>query len=106
MRMMREDALAVAQVVEEAFAGHSELDDDLIDPQVRSVFYDLQDQHILNIERREYQSEGRSLRGFFWKVDATEPQLDRWAPGAARDETTELYDRLGDVAWQRRDAPQ
>lgn len=100
MQMLKEDALAVAAVVEEAFAGSSELDDDMIDPQVRSVFYDLQDEKILSVERREYERDGQRLRGFFWRVDESDARLDAWAPQARPPPT--VYDDLREAVWQRR----
>ncbi len=100
--MLREDAAAVAKVVEEAFEGHSELDDDILNPHLRQVFYDLQDEHILSIRRQEYEADGRLRRGYFWSIDET-PRLDRWAPKAApADPDTKMYEDLRDAAWQRR----
>ena len=104
MRMVREDALAVAHVVEEAFQGRSELDDELLGKEVRQVFYDLQDRKILEVRRAESAESGQALRHYFWRVrDAAEDELatDRQAPGPAE----RLYHRLGEEAWQRRPAP-
>ncbi len=99
--MLREDAAAVAKVVEEAFEGHSELDDDTLDPQMRQVFYDLQDEKILSVRRQEYQADGHLRRGYFWSIDES-PRLDRWAPKAQKDPEAEFYKGLRDAAWQRR----
>ncbi len=100
--MLREDAAAVAKVVEEAFEGHSELDDDILDPHLRQVFYDLQDEHILSVRRQEYEADGRQRRGYFWSIDDS-PRLDRWAPKAVvSDPDAALYQGLREAAWQRR----
>ncbi len=104
MRMLREDASAVAKVVEEAFQGRSELDDDQLDPELRQVFYDLQDEHILQVRRAEYEKDGQRLRGYFWSIDEA-PRMDRWAPGVEQDPDQAVYEQLADVAWSRRRPP-
>ncbi len=101
MRMLREDAAAVAKVVEEAFRGESELDDDMIDPQLRQVFYDLQDEEILKVRRTEYEKDGRQLRGYFWSVDGNDRPAGPVAP-PSRDEFEDLYEGLRDQDWTRR----
>ncbi len=103
MQMLREDAAAVAKVVEEAFAGHSELDDDILDPQLRQVFYDLEDEKILQVRRQEYVLDGRERRGYFWSIDGQSPLRPTAAPPAA-DELEALYGGLRDRAWARRRA--
>jgi len=100
--MLREDAMAVATVVEEAFRGASELDDDRLDPHLRQVFYDLQDEHILQVRRAEYEKDGRLLRGYFWRIEDAGgipggPQLP------APDKLESLYSSLRDHAWERRE---
>lgn len=102
--MLREDAAAVAQVVDEAFKGASELEDDQLDPQLRQVFYDLQDENVLKVRRQEYERDGQRLRGYFWSIDER-PRLDRWAPRGGPDPYESLYDGLRDAAWQRRQGP-
>ncbi len=104
MRMLREDAMAVAKVVEEAFQGRSELDDDRLDPELRQVFYDLQDEHILQVRRQEYEEDGRRLRGYFWSIDDGDRRVDV-APRAIRDPDAELYEELTEHAWSRRRPP-
>lgn len=101
MQMLREDAAAVAKVVEEAFRGESELDDDMLDPHLRQVFYDLQDRDILKVRRQEYERDGQQLRGYFWSVDEQERLVPR-SPSMPRDPNTSLYDDLADHAWERR----
>ena len=102
MRMLREDALAVAQVVEEAFEGRSELDDELLDKDTRQVFYDLQNEKILDVRREETRDEGVARRHYLWRIrdDLTDDAL----PPAEPDPTERLYRRLGDEAWERRTA--
>lgn len=101
MRMLREDASAVAKVVEEAFRGESELDDDMLDPQLRQVFYDLQDGDILKVRREEVMEEGRLMRRYNWSVQ-DDARLSPRMRRAEHDEFEDLYEGLKDVAWQRR----
>ncbi|HLF17262.1 MAG TPA: hypothetical protein VI796_07535 [Candidatus Thermoplasmatota archaeon] len=104
MRMVKEDAFAVAHVVEEAFAGQSELDDDLVNPQLRQVLYDLQDSKVLDVRRTEGDEGGRSRRHYYWHVrDPSDG--DRLPERAVPDPAERLYHRLADEAWARRPAP-
>jgi hypothetical protein len=100
MRMVREDAVAVAGVVEEAFKGRSELDDELIGKDLRQVFYDLQNEKILEVRREEVRIDGVDRRHYLWRI-RDEPGLDPATP-AVPDPAERLYQRLADEAWERR----
>lgn len=101
MRMLREDAHAVAKVVEDAFAGNVELDDELIDKDLRQVFYSLQDEKVLDIRREERREDGVDRRHYIWRV--RDGETDGLEPARRqRDEDARLYERLGDTAWERR----
>lgn len=101
MRMLREDALAVSKVVEEAFAGASELDDERLDKDLRQVFYSLQDENVLAVRREERREDGAARRHYLWHV---REGSDLVGPEAAphRDPDQRLYERLADDAWERR----
>lgn len=103
MRMLREDAAAVAHVVEEAFQGRSELDDELLHKDVRQVFYDLQSEKILDVRREEVRVDGVDRRQYLWRIRDDLP-LDT-APEVAPDPAERLYRRLDDEAWERRRVP-
>lgn len=105
MRMMREDALAVTKVVEDAFQGNTELDDELIDKDLRQVFYSLQDEKVLDIRREERREDGVDRRHYIWHLrdldaDGLEPQR------SPRDPDARVYERLGESAWERRRLPE
>lgn len=100
MRMVREDALAVAKVVEEAFQGRSELDDELLHKDVRQVFYDLQNEKILDVRREEVRQDGVARRHYLWRIREDAP-LDAPQP-SPMDPAERLYVRLDDEAWERR----
>src|ERR1041385_715572 len=99
-RMMREAALPVAHVVEEAFQGRSELDDELLHKDVRQVFYDLQNEKILEVRREEVRVDGVDRRHYLWRVRDDVPLA---APRPAAPHPTERpYRRLDDEAWERK----
>ena len=100
MRMLREDALAVAHVVEEAFQGRSELDDELLDKDTRQVFYDLQNEKILDVRREETREDGVARRHYLWRIRDELP-LDA-GDSPERDPAERTYLRLADDAWERR----
>lgn len=104
MRMLKEDAVAVAQVVDEAFKGRSEVDDEALDKDLRQVFYDLQNEKILDVRRDESRSDGQNRRHYYWRVrDENESELGFTIPDAApRDEAERLYHKLAESAWERR----
>lgn len=101
MRMLREDAAAVTKVVEDAFAGNAELDDELIDKDLRQVFYSLQDEKVLDVRREERREDGVDRRHYIWHLRDEDPE--GLAPQRhKRDEAERVYERLGDAAWERR----
>lgn len=105
MRMLREDAVAVSKVVEEAFDGASELDDEVLDKDLRQVFYDLQDIKVLDVRRIELREDGQARRHYMWSI-----REDEDVPGPAKrqepDPAQRIYARLGDEAWERRNVPE
>lgn len=106
MRMLKEDAAAVAHVVEDAFKGEAEVDDEKLDKDLRQVFYDLQNEKILEVRRDESRQDGHDRRHYYWRVrDETESDLGFSIPPPARDETERLYARLSESAWERKRGP-
>ena len=101
MRMLKEDAAAVATVVEEAFQGRSELDDDQVGKDLRQVFYDLQDSKVLEVRRDESRGEAGTRRHYYWKL-RDEPAFDAPELPPAPDPAEKLYHKLRDDAWERR----
>lgn len=100
MRMVREDALAVSKVVEEAFAGASELDDERLNKDLRQVFYSLQDEKVLDVRREERRVDGVDRRHYLWHLRESGGELAE-AP-RVRTPAERLYERLSDEAWERR----
>lgn len=102
MRMLREDAVAVSRVVESAFKGRDAVEDEELDAQLRQVFYDLQDAKVLEVERHEYERDGRLLRGYKWHIATGEVTRDEVTPLLVEDPTAELYHHLRPRHWERR----
>lgn len=100
MRMLREDAVAVAHVVEEAFRGANEVDDAQLDKEVRQVFYDLQNEKILDVRRDEVREDGQARRHYYWRL--REEEMPTLPEPQRPDPTERLYGKLSDSAWERR----
>lgn len=101
MRMLAEDAKAVAHVVEDAFKGQSEVSDELLDKDVRQVFYDLQNEKILDVRRDTSRHEGHERRHYYWRV-RDEAELGELAEARRPEPEARLYERLSESAWERR----
>lgn len=103
LRMLKEDAAAVAHTVESAFAGQDEVEDEMLDKDLRQLFYDLQDEKILDVRRQEFTRDGHLLRGYYWHIREPERVIEEHA--ARLDPAERLYRRLGEDAWERRRPP-
>lgn len=104
LRMLREDAQAVAQTVEQAFHGDDEVEDEALDKDLRQLFYDLQDEKILDVRRQEYTKDGQLLRGYFWHMREDVGDLPNPDRTVATPEE-QLYLKLRENAWERRRGP-
>lgn len=106
LRMMREDAQAIAHTVEHAFKGEDEVDDEALDKDLRQLFYDLQDEKILDVRRREFERDGQRLRGYYWHLREATEQFDLLDGTPESDPAQRLYGRLDEEAWERRRLPE
>lgn len=98
MDMDEADAEAIASQVMDVFDGSDEVDDETLNPQVRSIFYTLEAKRILTFRRIEYKDEdGRTLRGFYWRLNPQFEIADRESEG----ERGTVYESLPSTAWQR-----
>jgi hypothetical protein len=100
LQMLKEDALAVASTVESAFQGRDEVSDDALDKDLRQLFYDLQDEKILDVRRQEFTQDGRLLRGYYWHIREEAAELPKHV--AEFDPTEKLYRRLPEQAWEHK----
>lgn len=101
--MADEDAEAIASVVTEQFGAQSELNDDNLDPEVRSIFYTLEAKKLLSFRREEYTWEnGERRRGFWWRVRDEELVAIANMSHAVAEE--DVYAKLPKDVWARRAA--
>ncbi len=100
--MQEDDAHAIASVVAETFGKANEVDDDALDPDVRSIFYTLEAKKLLTFRREEYKSEnGQTLRAYFWRLRMEEIQRIAQELGEDTGETG-VYDQLPQDIWNQR----
>lgn len=67
--MSDEDAHDVATTVLAQFGEQSEVNDETLDPTVRSIFYTLEAKKLVSFRREEYTWEnGEKRRGFWWRL--------------------------------------
>lgn len=102
--MVREDATATARVVASAFREDDEVNDEDLDKDIRSLFYTLEREQLLDIRRTEYKFEGQVRRAYFWRMK----RLDRLpeepiVQAITRDEmeAISVYHELPPERWAR-----
>lgn len=67
--MAPDDAVEIAGTLAELFGGELEVNDEALDPSIRSIFYTLEAKKILTFRREEYSIEtGERRRGFWWRI--------------------------------------
>ncbi|HVL47190.1 MAG TPA: DUF6015 family protein [Candidatus Thermoplasmatota archaeon] len=98
--MADEDASAVAEIVARAFHGHEEVNDETLDPELRSLFYTLEAKRLLAFRREEYTWEnGERRRAFWWRVrDEELEKMEEMRSVAVEDS---VYDQLPSSVWAR-----
>ncbi|MEM0492916.1 MAG: hypothetical protein QXS02_03025 [Candidatus Thermoplasmatota archaeon] len=95
--MDKEDAIAVARTIEDAFDGRAEIEDMDIDKYMRSLFYELHRQKLLKLRREEIKDKGKMIRKFYWSFD-----YDGIRYGAVktfREDPYSIYQRIPPKAW-------
>jgi len=105
--MMREDAEATAKVVETAFKGEDEVNDEDLDKDVRSLFYALEKESLLQVRRTEYKFDGQVRRAYFWRVSRIESLgLQDFGPAVSKEdlEASKVYRQLPQELWARKPA--
>lgn len=103
--MVREDAVATASVVETAFNGEDEVNDEDLDKDIRSLFYQLEKENLLQVRRTEYKFEGQIRRAYFWRMRRLdEANLDDFGSSFSKEdlEATKLYRQLPQELWARK----
>ena len=99
--MSDDDADEIAQTVAAQFGDQDEVNDETLDPSVRSIFYTLEAKKILSFRREEYTWEtGERRRGFWWRVRPEElHKITSITPEAGEED---VYRSLPRDAWTAR----
>lgn len=101
--MSEVDAVEIASTLAEVFAGETEVNDETIDPSVRSIFYTLEAKKILTFRRYEYSLEtGERRRGFAWRI--REEALAPTATSIPVETEEDVYANLPRDVWARQHA--
>lgn len=98
------DARATAETVTSVFQGEDEVNDEDLDKEIRSLFYSLEKEKLLNVRRTEYKFEGQTRRAYFWRFN----DLEQWPFTGERQkalqeelEATQVYRALPPNLWTR-----
>lgn len=93
------DARELGEVVLAQFETHAEVPDDVLDSELRSVFYTLESKRMLSFRRVEFtREEGDRRRAFYWRLRTEElPSVGREVP-IERGE--DVYAELPADAWR------
>lgn len=99
--MSDEDATEIATTIAGCFGDQAEVNDETLEPTVRSIFYTLEAKRIVSFRREEYQIEtGEKRRGFWWRLRTdTIVALVNEVPAEADED---VYAMLPNSAWSAR----
>ena len=101
--MAPEDAGAIAMTLAEVFGAELEVNDEMLDPSTRSIFYTLEAKKILTFRRFEYSLEtGERRRGFAWRI--REEALLPSAAAITVESEEDVYANLPRDVWARQHA--
>lgn len=100
--MTPEDAREITGFVAGAFDGDEELHDDELSPDLRSVFYTIEQNRLLSFRREEYRNEeGHIRRAFYWRIRWGEIIVEGQEPDSEAQGDPTVYDELPRTAWTR-----
>lgn len=98
--MAAEDAGQIAETLAEVFGAELEVNDETLDPSIRSIFYTLEAKKLLTFRRYEYQIEtGEHRRGFAWRI--REEALIPEATSIPIETEEDVYANLPRDVWAR-----
>jgi len=98
--MDKQDARALAEQVEEVFAGNQEVEDMDIDKYTRSLFYELQRKKLLKIRREEFKEQGKPMRKFYWSFDNKKIKQEAHRQ-PTQENAFEIYQKIPRKAWMQ-----
>lgn len=101
--MSPDDAREIADTLADVFGAELEVNDETIDPSVRSIFYTLEAKKLLTFRREEYSIEtGERRRGFWWRI--REEALTPGATSIPVESEEDVYANLPRDVWTRQHA--
>lgn len=101
--MSADDADAIAATLAEVFGAELEVNDESLDPSIRSIFYTLEAKKLLTFRRFEYTIEtGERRRGFAWRI--REEALLATATEVPVETEEDVYANLPRDVWARQHA--
>ena len=100
--MANDDAHEIATTVLAQFGDQAEVNDETLDPNIRSIFYTLEAKKLVSFRREEYVWEnGEKRRGFWWRL-----REEELAPAAVEipilGPEEDVYASLPKDAWSAR----
>ena len=95
--MEKEDAAALAKTVEKAFKGRKEVEDMTIDKYVRSLFYELLREKLLNIRREEFKDNSKYIRKYYWSFN--DDTIKEAAYHKIKGDPYQIYNKIPKEAW-------
>jgi transcription initiation factor IIE alpha subunit len=98
--MRKEDAVGLAQTVEQIFDGNKEIEDMSIDKFQRALLYELLNENLLKIRREEQQEKGKCMRKYYWSFN--KPRIVEEAHRKSKKDVYKIYRQIPQHAWMQR----
>jgi chromatin segregation and condensation protein Rec8/ScpA/Scc1 (kleisin family) len=95
--MQKEDAIGLAETIENIFQGQEEIEDMSIDKYVRALFYELQREKLLKLRREEFKEKGKIMRKFYWSFN--DEGIRKEAYRKQKENEYKIYQQIPDSAW-------
>ena len=95
--MQKEDAVGLAETIENIFQGREEIEDMSIDKYVRALFYELQREKLLKLRRDEFKEKGKIMRKFYWSFN--DEGIRREAYRKQKEDKYKIYQQIPESAW-------
>lgn len=95
--MDENDAIALAKTVEEIFNGEKEIEDMTIDKYIRSLFYELEREGLLQLRREEIKEKGKIMRKYYWSFN--NKKIKEEAYRIFKEEEWKIYKDIPRDAW-------
>ncbi len=95
--MAKEDAIALAETVENIFNGNQEVEDMSIDKYKRALLYELQRERMLKLRREEFKEKGKIIRKYYWSYN--KEMIREIAYEKIKQDPYKVYKKIPKEAW-------